>query len=489
MNGEITQSRISRATFWSVSGEILAKIAAPISNMILARILAPEVFGIIATVNMVVSLSDIFTEAGFQLYIVQHEFKNKEELRSYSSTAYTVSLLIGLLMFGAIAIFRNSIADYVGSPEYGFEIMIASLSIPLTSVISILQCSYRRELNYKPLFIRRIAVLMTPFFVTVPLALIGWGCWSLVIGTLASKVVNVMVLLWHSSWKPILQISMQQLKEMFPFCITTMVSYLASWLTNWIDIFIISNILGAYYTGLYKNSQATVTGMITIVTASLTPILFSVLCRYQDNHKKFCKTMEEFTHKLSLFLLPIGGGILIYRDLVTKIMLGKQWSEASTLIGVWGVATILSAVYATYCREACRAKGKPYLNVIAQILSLCVIIPSSYFGANAGYQTLIYIRSAAVLSLILFYYLILFLKLRINPINLIKATLSPWFCTLIMMLIVWILKMKSINVITDFLIIGCGVLVYFNTAMLFNENRKILLGSIKTILNKLKNKN
>ena len=464
----------------------MAKVAAPLSNMILARLLAPEVFGVIATVNMVVSLSDIFTEAGFQLYIIQHEFKDKDELHSYSSTAFTISLIIGTIMFGLIALFRNPIASYVGSPGYGNAIMVSSLAIPITSAISILQCEYRRNLNYKPLFYRRVLVLLTPFFITIPMALSGWEIWSLIIGTLASKLVNVLVLFWHAEWKPKFQLLIFQLKEMAPFCLVSLVSYFASWLSNWIDVFIVSNILGTYYTGLFKNSQSTVLGVISLISSSLTPILFSVLCRYQNNHNLFCKTLEEFTHKLSLFLLPIGIGMFVYRDLVTKVMLGSQWSEASTLIGVWGLATVMSAIYATYCREACRAKGKPYLNVIAQVLSLCVIVPSSYFGAKAGYNVLVYVRSAAVLSLIVFYYIIIRFKLDIYPLRLIKSTLSPWICSIFMGICVSFLKTFSGGLAYDFLIIIFGAIIYFCAAVLFKENRLIITGFMHNIANKLR---
>ena len=64
---------IGNATAWSFAAEMSAKLIVPITNIILARILAPEAFGIIATINMVVSFADTFSTAGFQKYIVQHE--------------------------------------------------------------------------------------------------------------------------------------------------------------------------------------------------------------------------------------------------------------------------------------------------------------------------------------------------------------------------------------------------------------------------------
>ena len=67
------------AAKWSTITEIIAKIANPISNMILARILAPEAFGVVATTTMIFSFAEMLTDAGFQKYLVQHQFKDEQE--------------------------------------------------------------------------------------------------------------------------------------------------------------------------------------------------------------------------------------------------------------------------------------------------------------------------------------------------------------------------------------------------------------------------
>lgn len=477
----IPLSKVGKAAKWALAGEIIAKIASPLTNMILARIIAAEIFGIVATINMVISLSEIFTEAGFQLYIIQHEFKDKREMHDYASTSLWISLIIGLAMFGMISFFRDFIALYVGSPGYGDAVMVAGISIPLASVISIQQCIYRRDLNYKPLFLRRILALIVPFIVTIPLALLGWGCWSLIIGSLFGRVVNVIVLSVHSEWKPRLYMNFRYIALMAPFCLTTLISYTASWATNWLDIFITSNVLGSHFTGLYKNSQATVNGILAIITTSLTPILFSVLCRCQNDHEKFRGTMESFTEKLSLLLLPIGFGALVFRRFITLVMLGPKWMEASDLIGTLALSSVFSNVYAAYCREACRAKGKPHLNVIVQLLSLCVIIPASYFGAKAGFRTLIFVRPAASLALIIFYYIVIYSRLRISPLSLVRVTLIPMGCSVAMAICVYLLRLLSVNILTELLIILSGVVIYGVLISLFPCSRKIMLEVLNSI--------
>ena len=484
----ISTKKVNRATGWSFAGEIPAKLVMPITNMLLARILAPSVFGIIATVNMVVSLSDIFIEAGFQLYLIQHPFKDRKELNDYASSALWVSMALSLVMYALIAVFRDSIAVWVGSPGYGDVVAVSSLSIPMVSVISILQALYKRDLNYKHLFIRRILGLIVPLVVTVPLALAGWGVWALVTGSLAGKVVNLLTLLGNKEYHPKFTCKLGHIAKMAPFCMTTLVSYILSWATKWVDIFIIGNLLDDYYTGLYKNSQTTVVGIVSMFTAAMTPVLFSVLCRCSDDDKKVMDNMCSFTERIALILMPMGFGMLVCRRLVTSILLGSQWLEATTFIGIWGLCTVFSAVYATYCREVCRAKGKPQLNVLVQSIFLCIIIPASFFGAKQGFHTMIWLRSGADLMLIPIYYVVISIFLKLTPLKLLKVTLPYFAAAAVMAAALWLLKQLYSGVWFELVLVPLGAVLYFGILCLFPKKRKQLMGLVNKGLSMVKKK-
>src|SRR5699024_12139480 len=91
------QRKIANATKWSSITQIIAKIITPLTNMILARILAPEVFGVIATITMIVSFAEMFIDSGFQKYLVQHEFKNEEDKNNSSNVVYWINLTLAFI--------------------------------------------------------------------------------------------------------------------------------------------------------------------------------------------------------------------------------------------------------------------------------------------------------------------------------------------------------------------------------------------------------
>ena len=80
----------ANATRWSTITEIVAKLVSPITSMILSILLTPDAFGVIATINMVISFADMFTDAGFQKFLIQHQFKDEQELNQNTTVAYNL---------------------------------------------------------------------------------------------------------------------------------------------------------------------------------------------------------------------------------------------------------------------------------------------------------------------------------------------------------------------------------------------------------------
>ena len=100
-----TALRIANATKWSALAEIFAKIITPIINSVLARLLDPEMFGVVASITIITSFADIFTGAGFQKYIVQHEYENEKDLNRDVNVAFTSNFLLSFLIYILIFIY------------------------------------------------------------------------------------------------------------------------------------------------------------------------------------------------------------------------------------------------------------------------------------------------------------------------------------------------------------------------------------------------
>jgi O-antigen/teichoic acid export membrane protein len=157
--------QIKSASKWSFKTEILAKLIAPITNMILARLLVPEAFGIATTVLMIVSFAEMFSDAGFQKFLIQREFKDKQELYQNASVAFWTSIFITTLAALIICIYSEQISSLLGNPGLGNVVRFGSIQLPLYTFASIQIALYKRSFDFKTLFKARFFYAVIPLFI------------------------------------------------------------------------------------------------------------------------------------------------------------------------------------------------------------------------------------------------------------------------------------------------------------------------------------
>lgn len=381
--------RAAEAAKWSILTEVLVKLVTPITQLFLARILTPSAFGVVATITMVTSFADMFSDSGFQKYLVQHDFADKLDVYRNADVAFWTNMFISIFMWALIAVLRDSLAAVVGSPGLGLALVVACASLPMTSFSSIQLALFRRDLDFKSLLPVRIAGALIPLFVTLPLALVGFDYWSLIIGTIAGNLFNAVALTIKSEWKPRFYYSKQLLFEMFSFCGWSLLEAIAIWLTSWAGTFVVGGLLNSYYLGLYKQPMTLVNSAFALVTNSTTPVLFSSLSKLQNDNDEFKQFFYKFQFNVAMFVLPLGVGIFFFRDFLTSFLLGGAWEEASLMLGCWGLSSGLTIVFGHYCSEVFRAKGKPKVSLVCQCIYMVFMVPALYFSASIGFSPLV----------------------------------------------------------------------------------------------------
>jgi O-antigen/teichoic acid export membrane protein len=477
LNSKINK-KVLNATKWSTITEIIARLLTPITVMVLARLLTPEAFGVVATVTMIISFAEMFSDAGFQKYLIQHEFKDEQEKNKNTTVAFWTNLGISLVIWLIIYIFSSPISSLVGNPGLEIVIVVACASLPLTSLSSIQMALYRRDFNYKTLFFVRVVGICIPFVITIPLALLGFSYWSLVIGTICGNLSNAIILTVKSRWKPTLFYDIKILKEMLSFSLWSLIEAISIWLTLCIDTFIVGIILSSYYLGIYKTSMSMVNGIMALITGATTSVLFSALSRLQNNREEYNRTFLEFQKIVGLFIFPMGVGIFLYRDFITNIFLGSQWEEAVLFIGLWGLISSITIVFSHYSSEVYRSLGMPKLSFLSQMLHLIVLTPVVYIFAKYGFDTLVYARSIVRIEGILVNLLIMYFVIKISPLKMIKNLCPFAISAVVMGGGAYLLQQVGYGNIWSIVSIGICALFYFAIIMLFSSVRKEILSLV-----------
>lgn len=467
-------SKMIQATKWSAITEIASKLIAPVTNMILARLLVPEVFGVVATLTMVVSFAELFTDAGFQKYLVQHEFADDADYELSTNVAFWTNLILSFLIWELIAILAGPIANLTGVSGCEYAIIAISMEIPILAFSSIQMARYRRVFDFKSLFVARMVTSAVPLVVTVPLALWLRSYWALVFGTLARDILNAVILTLRSSWKPKFRYSFRKLKEMISFSIWTVVENVTIWLTSYIGTFIVGISLSSYYLGLYKTTMSTVNSLMGIISGATVSVLFAALSRCQNDEKLFQRTFFRFQQIVALLIFPLGFGVYVYRELAVSIVLGTQWMECVDFFGLWALTSAVTIVLSYYDSEVFRSKGKPKLSVLSQCLHLTAIIPVLLWGMDKGFGVLTTARSLVRIQGVIVSMAIMHFAMKIPFYRIMKNIWCPLFAAVIMALAGAVMRTVFDNILWELLTVGFCVIIYAAVLLIIPAGRKLL---------------
>ncbi|MBO7303965.1 MAG: lipopolysaccharide biosynthesis protein [Clostridia bacterium] len=472
MNNEQIKKLSGKAAAWSLLTQIAPKFVTPIINMVLARLLAPEAFGAIATINLVITFAEIFTDAGFQKYIVQHEFESDEELDNNTNVAFWTNIVVSIAFIAGIVLLRNPIANLVGSPNLGFAIAISSLNILLVTFSSTQTARYNRVMDFKTLFYARMCTVFVPLLVTVPLAFIMKNYWALLIGTVATNFINAVILTIRSKWKPRFYFSFKLFRKMFGFSAWLLLDAVLVWLTSYIGTFLIGRKLDEYYVGLYKTSITTVNSLTNIITMAIAPVMFSQLSRYQSDDVEMKKIFYTYQRLSAIILVPLGVGFFVYKDLVTWVLLGEQWSEAVDFVGIWGLTSTITIVFNNFCSTYYRSKGKPKIAMIAQFIFLIVLVPSIFLSVNHSFKALFYVRSFIVILPIIMSFIFMKACFGFKVTETVGNILPMLVSATIMGGVGFGLSLIIDSYIWDFACVAICVIVYFAVLLIFPKIRR-----------------
>ena len=363
-----TASCIDSASRWSCFAELLLRLSAPLSTMILARLLMPEVFGLAAAVAVVLSLAEIVQDAGFRTCLIQHEFRTQDELERATAVALTAALSLSFLLCAVLLPLRGALAAWAGMADVAPALTLALLSLPFSACSGILNARFRRDFRFRLLFRVRAAEAFSPLFITVPLALCWPSFWALAAGMLGRSLLRSFMLVRLARRERMrglrLRFDAELFAEMFGFSLWTSVEFFVIWLCGALPLALVGRLLDAHALGLYSTAVTTSAQIMAAVSAAFLPVAFSAFSRVQDSAAALGDSLLLFQRRMAFFLFPLGTGVFLFSDMAVAILLGPHWQEAAPFLGAYCAALTLVHSVCHLSSEAIRALGRPRLSAL-----------------------------------------------------------------------------------------------------------------------------
>jgi PST family polysaccharide transporter len=369
---------------WSVLGELVSKTVGPIVLVVLAKILLPDDFGIVAAATIVISFSQVFWDAGLAKTLIQR----KQRVAESATVVFWINVVSGTVLFVILLFTADPIAQFFDDERIADVIRVLAVQLPLAAACSVHIALEQKEFQFKRLFWVRVATTATPALASIPLAMNGYGYWALVIGTLLGQVAQVIVLWAMSSWRPALWFETALAKELFRFGRWVMLSALLSWFFIWVDALIVGGFLGIRELGLYRTGDAFVTLIFGLLAAPLLPVLYSLFCELAGDMHRLRKTVMLLDRTLMSVVLPAGAGLLVLRDLIPDLIFTAEWQDIGLIIGIIGMTQALSYTVSVK-QQVYKAIGRP--EVETQIMVISMLIRVLFYSVSVQFGLLAFV--------------------------------------------------------------------------------------------------
>lgn len=372
---------------FSSGAKFLSRIIGLISTLILARILTPTDFAMIAIIAIVLHLFDILSHTGSEQYIVQ----KSEVLAGDLNTAWTLDVLLKSSMCLLLVVLAPFIAGFFEQPKLSFAIQIASLTLIINALKNPGLLLLKRDLDYKKVFylslVQRIASFVTIMFVAL-----NWqSYWAFIIGDIIGAIVFTLGAYKIQPFRP--AFGLMHVGEQWLFSKWLLGKSIVGYLRSQIDTVLVAKFFNPTQLGNYHMARDV--AMLPGYNI-LGPAIEPLLADFKDhklNPVKLGQRVSKVLCLVSLIVVPITTYIAFYPALIIQVLLGEQWVIAGEILGIMSLLFFYYS-YLLVIESALTAVGQVKTIFIFDIFSLVVIVGTllSYLQLYDDLNNMIWLR-------------------------------------------------------------------------------------------------
>lgn len=279
---ELDQRGAVHGVLWTALQSIGVRLFSLLVFIVLARLLSPSDFGLLAMAGVFVALGDALVAQGFGTAITQREELEPE----HESTAFWTNMLAGIGLGGLLYAAALSLARLYGQQELTPVIRWLSLALPLRGAVAVPVGLLQRRFEFRALAIRAVSAALAGGVAGVLAAVAGWGVYALVVQQLVGASLDVIVVWSAAAWWPRLAFSMRHLKDLIGFSAYLLASGLLGLLSRRADDFLIGLVLGDVALGIYAVAYRGLQILEQVLAKTGTVVAFSAFSRLQGQPER-----------------------------------------------------------------------------------------------------------------------------------------------------------------------------------------------------------
>lgn len=458
---------------WSFAERISAQLVSLIVSIILARILAPEDYGILAIVNVFVAIGDALVAGGFGIALVQK--KNSDDT-DFNSICW-VSVFVSVLLYAVLFICAPLISDFYVNNNLTLITRVLGIRLVFSAVNSIQQAYIQKKLLFMKSCIIGTFGAIVSGIIGIVLALTGAGVWALIAQNMMSVIIYTAMLYFFIEWKPRLQCSMSSIKEMWGYGSRVFLATTVDTLKDNIRTLVVGKVFSSADLAYYNQGKRFPQLLVNDIVNSVGKVLLPVFSEQQDDLNKNTDFMRLSIRVSSFILLPLIFGMVGIADNFILLFLTEKWMPCVPYLRILSLVYVTRSVN-TILKNALLAIGKSEVNlfheVVTSVLTVALIILAAFYFRSIPLIAWSYVLISLLGTCIFSYFTVKNFPYKVREIlrdYLPSLTLSGMMCIVVF----FVGKIPLATIFVLLLQILVGIVIYIVGAWLFRMDELVYI--------------
>lgn len=382
MNSEVNKEKVFTSLLWKIMERSGTQGIQFIVQIILARLLLPSDYGMIALVMIFILLSNVFIQKGFTMALIQKKDANNVD---FSSVLY-FSLIVTAIMTIFIFFLAPLVATFYREPQLELVLRVLSLTLFFGAFNAVQNAYVSKHMMFKKLFFSSLGAIIVSGVVGIIAALSGLGVWALVFQQLTNQFMITMILWFTVKWRPQLIFSFRALKSLFSFGWKILAAALINEFYMNLRTLIIGRIYSPTMLGFYNRGQQFPQFIVTNIDGSIQAVMLPTLSAHQENRKRVREMVRRSIVTSSFVMFPMMVGLAVVSEPLVKILLTEKWLPAVPFLQIFCLQYAIMPLH-TANLQAINALGRSdiflKLEVLKKTIGVTIIVITLPFGIYA----------------------------------------------------------------------------------------------------------
>nr|WP_300820608.1 lipopolysaccharide biosynthesis protein [uncultured Acetatifactor sp.] len=376
------EGRIFTGFLWRFAERCGAQGVSFVVSIILARLLAPEVYGTVALVTVFTSILQVFVDSGMGSSLIQKKDADDTDF----STVFYFNVAVCCVLYMGMYFAAPFIAGFYGDSQLTAVVRVLSLTLIISGVKNVQQAYVSRNMLFKRFFFATLGGTAGAAAIGIVMAYMGFGVWALVVQQLFNATVDTLILWITVRWRPRKLFSLQRLKGLFSYGWKLLLSSLLDTGYSNISQLIIGKRYSSADLAYYNRGRQFPNFIVSNINSSIDSVLFPVMSDAQDNPEDV-KQMTRRAIKTSVYIMaPLMIGLAFTADTVVRLVLTDKWMECVPFLRIFCVTFLFWPIH-TANLNAIKAMGRSdmflKLEVIKKIMGMLLLLSTMWFGVMA----------------------------------------------------------------------------------------------------------